>query len=370
MRVHVLWLLLLAAGCTAAMPDLPAPTGGEVTVFVPGYQGSFLREGDGDLAWLTVGELISSGDRSLALPFDGERPARTYGPLAPEGPLTRFTVLPLIARRDIYLGWMEFGRDALPGFVAFSYDWRKDVRDSGARLCALLDQLAAQHGPSLRVNLVAHSMGGLVALQCLRQSSPGARSVRRAVFVGTPFRGAADIFKDLQQGTGIGRNQALLSREALFTFAAAFQLLPGESDFFVDAADKPVALDAFAPATWLARGWGVFADPAVREDPAYVAQLDRMLAAHAAVAQDARPLPAFAALAVVGRGRQTVSGVRVRGDGFDFERPPRADGDGSVPLASALPPFAFERFDSRAEHTALLNDDAVRQAIVKFFAHR
>ena len=361
-----LFSCLLLAGFTAAMPDLPAPTGGEVTVFVPGYKGSFLREENGDRAWLTVGELLSSGDRSLALPFEGERPAERYGALEPDGPMTRFTVLPLVARRDIYLGWMEFGRDSLPGFVAFAYDWRKDLRESGARLCAMLDQLASRQGISLRVNLVVHSMGGLVALQCLRSQSPGANTVRRAVFVGTPFRGAADIFKDFQLGTGMGRNQALLSREALFTFAAAFQLLPSESDFFVDAAGARVPLEAFAESTWLDRGWGVFADPALRTNAAYRAQLGRMLAAHASVAQDARPLPGFEALAVVGTGRETVAGVRLLGQGFDFGNPPRADGDGEVPLASALPPFAAERFESREEHTALLNDQAVRAAIVKF----
>jgi len=370
MRVLALLAPILLASCTASMPDLPAPTGGEVTVFVPGYKGSFLREGSGDRAWLTVGQVLSSGDRSLALPFPGERPAQRYGPLEPDGPLTRFSVLPLLVRRDVYLGFLEFGRDALPGFVAFSYDWRKDVRESGASLCGLLDQLVARQGSSLRVNLVSHSMGGLLSLQCLRSQSPGARSVRRAVFVGTPFRGAADIFKDFLEGTETGRNRALISREALFTFAAAFQLLPAESDFFVDAEGRKVALELFATQTWLDRGLGVFADPALRTDPGYLAQLSRMLASHEAVARDVRPLPPFEALAVVGKGRETVSGVRVLGAGFDLSHNPRTDGDGSVPVSSAVPAFAADLFESREEHTALLGAQAVQQAILKFIVHK
>ena len=147
--------------------------------------------------------------------------------------------------------------------------------------------------------------------------------------------------------------EALLSREATFSFPAAFQLLPPEGDF--NNADR-----------WLEGGWGVFADPAVRKDPAYRAQLERMLAAHR---ESWSALESFQgkpdALAVVGTGRPTVAAVHPA----DLDHPDRADGDGSVPLASAT--LAGARlFTTRAEHAGLLLDAGVQAAIAKFLGAR
>jgi hypothetical protein len=98
-----------------------------------------------------------------------------------------------------------------------------------------------------------------------------------------------------------------LAPEALFTFASAFQLLPPRSDFFVDARGEAVALEAFDPDTWRSRGWGVFANPVLREDVAYQAQLVRMLEsrrqlAEALAPREGLPMPPFELLVVVGTG--------------------------------------------------------------------
>ncbi|MCY1073623.1 lipase family alpha/beta hydrolase [Archangium lansingense] len=377
-------LLLLGAvltGCGAARVNVPPPTGEEVTILVPGYRGSFLvTEGpEPERAWLTVGQALSRGERTLAIPFPGQRPVPNYGPLRPDGPMTKLSAV--FASVDAYRSFMEFGRDHLPGFVPFSYDWRRDIRESAGALCARIEQLVAEGGGKRKVNIVAHSMGGLVTLHCLLHGGAqtgerpwvGAEHVKRVVIIGTPFTGGPGIFDDLLVGTETLRNRALLAPEALFTFASAFQLVSARSDFFVDAGGGPVEVDALDPAVWLKQGWGPFADSALREDEAYRAQLIRMLDAHRELHEALAPKPGlpaapFETLVVVGTGRPTVSGVRMVDGKLDLKHPPRADGDGSVLSSRAVPvlPMTWWRVDSDAEHVALMSDREVLHAVERF----
>jgi pimeloyl-ACP methyl ester carboxylesterase len=289
----------------------------------------------------------------------------------------------LFVSLDAYRTFMEFGRDRLPGFVPFSYDWRRDVRESAGALCARIEQLVAEGGGQRKVNLVAHSMGGLVTMHCLLHGGarPGARPwagaahVKRVVIVGTPFHGAPGIFDDLLVGTQTGLNRALMAPEALFTFASAFQLLPLRGDFFVEGRGEAVALEAFDPDTWRSRGWGVFADSTLREDAAYRAQLVRMLDARRELAEalaprEGLPTPPFELLVVVGTGLPTVKGFRVTEGTLALEDPLHADGDGSVLASHALPllPVPYQRMSRAAEHVALMSDREVLQAIERFLA--
>ena len=382
--IRGLLLVLTLSGCTAVFRAVP-PTGDEVTIFVPGYKGSFLSldSAPAKHAWIDPTDVLCAGHDTLALPFEGERPVPSFGPLHAAGPMTRLTVLPLIAEEDVYESWMEYGTRELPGFVPFSYDWRQDIRVSAAQLAALIDHLSSDRARPLRINLVAHSMGGLVALYYLRYGADpaarqvsweGARHVQRVTFVATPFRGSPAILKDFVLGATTGLNTALLSKEALFTFAAAFQLMPATDDFFFDAADRPVPLAASDPATWYAKSWGVFADPALQGDPAYRLQLTRMLTDHLELARalrdvDVPPPPTLQALVIIGHGRSTVSGARLTDGRLDTKHPLTADGDEAVTVSSATPPrpLEYRRLDvTGAVHSELLNDKTVRAAITRF----
>jgi pimeloyl-ACP methyl ester carboxylesterase len=348
--------------CTAVAPVFEPPTGETVTVFVHGYNGSFLETNDPEhsRAWLSPGDVMSRGNRSLALPYEGQRTPPAFPKLVSAGPLTRLTAFPLLASQDVYLGWMEFGRSELKGFVPFSYDWRQDVIVSGKALCEFLSKL-----PARKIQIVAHSMGGLVTWSCLAEDPDVAARVNKIVFVGTPFRGCVGIFDDLLRGTPVGRNRSLLSREALFTFPATWQLLPTHSGFFVDRVGAPVPLDAFSVDEWVNRHWGMFETDA---SPADRAQLQRQLEHHARLhALLARPLLSSpAVMAVIGSGHPTVSAVRVLGQAFDFDDSPTDDGDGSVLVSSATPPIPFTLLTTHAEHVALLNDKEVQKAIALF----
>jgi hypothetical protein len=168
-------------------------------------------------------------------------------------------------------------------------------------------------------------------------------------------------------------NKALLSRDALFTFPAVFELMPATDDFLVDPAGQPAATQPGDAATWCSSGWGVFADPSLCQDTLYLNHLRRMLADRheftSAIADTpVAPPPDLKALYIVGRGRPTPARLRAVSGKIDLQHPDLADGDGTVTATSAIPPaiLPFDRFETHADHVALLNDAEVRAAVTAF----
>jgi pimeloyl-ACP methyl ester carboxylesterase len=327
---------VLLCSCTA--PDLyrsrRPPPAESIVVLVPGYRGSFLYEGEHPL-YLTPGEALSRGSRSLGTCDAG------LLPLQPGGPMTRFTIFPYVM--DVYDGLMVWGRDQLPGFTAFGYDWRQDLTVTARELCDFI-------GPR-RAKIIAHSMGGLVTLLAAQQCGAQFDAV---AFAGVPFRGSPGIFDDLFLGTVSARNTALLSAPALWTFSSSWQLLPRSDDFFVDAEGAPVTVPISDPATW--KAWALPC-PALLE--ARLADRQKMPPSFDA--------PTAPALAIIGRGRPTIAAMRRQGDFFDFDQPSKRDGDGTVLTDNAAPPFSAQQLFTEYEHQTLLNDPQVRDAIALFF---
>ncbi|MFO0596922.1 MAG: hypothetical protein U0228_16525 [Myxococcaceae bacterium] len=365
--MRALCLAVLLSGCVAPQPALRPVTGDDVTVFVHGYEGSQLVTETGEIAWMTPALGLSHGDRSLARPFEGQRDLPRYGPLHTTGPLTKLTVLPGLFEVDAYHSWLEWARDALPGFVTYAYDWRADVRESGAGLCAFIGSL----GPGKRVRIVAHSMGGLVALHCLR-SGPAEITgrVTRVVFAATPFRGSPKPWGEVFTGVVNQSNVMLMNSEALLTFDSTWQLMSPQADFFADAEGRPVPVPAFDAQAWVERKWAWFGEGV---GPGYRQQLEARLAAHAAswavLGDQDGPAPTWKVMAIVGRGGRAVSGWTVRADGsFDFSAPRTAEGDGTVLVSSARPPkpIVATIVETTSEHSALLRDSAVQAVIADF----
>ncbi|MBC8134091.1 MAG: alpha/beta fold hydrolase [Deltaproteobacteria bacterium] len=97
-----------------------------------------------------------------------------------------------------------------------------DIRDSAGFIARKVESLVSQTGVE-KVDVVAHSMGGLVALDYLKRLQ-GHRRVRRLVLLGTPILGTWTAL--------LGIATAPLGR-------AALQLLPGSS-FLRDLGRMPI----------------------------------------------------------------------------------------------------------------------------------
>jgi len=168
----------------------------------------------------------------------------------------------------------------------FDYDWRRDNVENAQRLHAFIQEkrkyvqqeYAKRYGLKeypVTFDLIAHSMGGLLARYYLRYggtsiepSGPlpevtweGAQYVDRAILVGTPNAGAIDALDQLVHGKRTSRFTPSYSPAVLGTMPAIYQLLPrGRHGVLVDARDSTLIDSLYAPVFWERMNWGL-ADP-------------------------------------------------------------------------------------------------------------
>ncbi|MBK8946422.1 MAG: T9SS type A sorting domain-containing protein [Ignavibacteriae bacterium] len=79
----------------------------------------------------------------------------------------------------------------------FTYDWRKSVIDNGNKLSDYINKVLAWTGVQT-VNIIAHSLGGLVTKSCVKNN--GSDRIDKIIFVGTPHLGAPKIYYTMLTG--------------------------------------------------------------------------------------------------------------------------------------------------------------------------
>lgn len=137
---------------------------------------------------------------------------------------------------------------------AYPYDWRMDIASTAGRLGAFVDEVLArtrllhhyEDADDLKVDLVGHSMGGLLICEYLSQF--GKRSkVGKIVTIGTPWSGSIEAIVKMTTGMGVltGSEPKEREREAARVTPAVYQLLPSFHDAVVD--DAGVEVDIFDP---------------------------------------------------------------------------------------------------------------------------
>jgi pimeloyl-ACP methyl ester carboxylesterase len=280
-------------------------------IVIPGIMGSKLRDTrSGEIIWPgSTWNLVSNDFADLALDIDPQ----TLQPRP--NALEAFEITDTAAGRDFYnriietlVDYGDFRRtvagtpvtDAYERHLyVFPYDWRRDNVETARKLDELIDQIRRDYGrPDLKVDIVAHSMGGLVSRYYLRFGTEdvldrdvtqvpmhGAAKVNRLILLGTPSLGSANTIRGFVEGEKIVRKVA---PETLATMASAYQLLPhmmrkpliGLDGRPLRSAEQPGSpeLDVFDPATWRKLQWSVY-DPVVAQrvvaatpDPAKGAQ--------------------------------------------------------------------------------------------------
>lgn len=305
-------------------------------------------------------------------PYELLEPAR----VAPRGPF------PLI-----YEDLIEELRDGLseaqPGPVPvfpFGYDWRMPLDHTEQLLAAFVDEVidrtlllphyrndgGYRDHPS--VSLIGHSMGGLVIAGYVQRHS--GRRVDKVVTIASPFRGSYEAVLKLTTGTGDFGDDSGNARERRMArlTPALYHLLPGFGG--VDA-DDGLETDLFHPDAWQP---GVVrtieqqvSDWSVAGPDLFRAMLDQARAHRDRISTlqltDAdRQLTTDGWLAIAGVDCETRVGLRIRLDKngkpqFHLRSAERLNrwnerdagpggsrhtGDGTVPLAAAIPPFLDE----------------------------
>lgn len=92
----------------------------------------------------------------------------------------------------------EVGYTLNQNFFIFPYDWRKDITTTKDLLDQKIQEIKTQAG-SQKVDIVAHSMGGLVARNYIADANK-AQNVRKLFTLGTPHLGAPKFLKALRHG--------------------------------------------------------------------------------------------------------------------------------------------------------------------------
>lgn len=194
--------------------------------------------------------------------------------------------------RDEQLGEpraVDYGKGHFTCFQ-FDYDWRRSNVENAAALDRFIQAKQAYirqrlkedyniDRPQVKFDIVAHSMGGLIAHYYLRygaQALPadgsrppltwaGCRNVGSLLMVGTPNAGSINAFQQLLEGNRLVPIVPRYPAALLGTMPSVYELLPrARHGALVDAADSSRKLDLLDPALWERMGWGL-ADP--RQEP-------------------------------------------------------------------------------------------------------
>jgi pimeloyl-ACP methyl ester carboxylesterase len=305
----LLILTFVLSGCISARrkPNLErifaearARTGKRPLIVIPGVLGSQLVNYEtGEVVWPSA---FRSSDDGLSLPISSNlssnhdnlvaRKIVDTARLAKLAPEVYVYHEMLVALRQ-YGGYRE-GDWSNPGvdgdhdtFYVFPYDWRRDNVETARDFIERVETLKRKlNRPDLRFNVLAHSMGGLVARYAAmygdadlppdgvepKPSWAGAAHINRIVMFGTPNEGSADAFTTLHEGysvmEGLRRRVPLLnklSREDIFTAPSVFQLLPHRSATrFLDENLQPIEIDLYDPNVWRRYNWSPVNDPEYR----------------------------------------------------------------------------------------------------------
>lgn len=279
-------LLLQAAGCVHHKPDLAKlyhdwasrKEGRPPLVGIHGLMGSKIVDPKtGKVLWgHTRGLLSTTADMRLALPI--QPGAKTD--LVPVGTIKK------IAGLKIYSGIVEtltqdggYTMVKGPGPVPeaplfpFVYDWRLSCVENARKLSAFIQSIAQRtHDPLIKVDIVAHSMGGLIARYYILYGSKdvlgeavpvptdaGAAHIRKLVMLGTPNTGSVSTLLALIDGGRAGL--ARIPPDLIATMPSMIQLLPLPSEHVLfTAAGRPAPLNIYDVKTWKRQQWGIF-DP-------------------------------------------------------------------------------------------------------------
>lgn len=414
---------LIAALCVAASACAPEPKAPDLdslyttaasfesqdrhpVISLPGTLGSRLVDRGSDVVvWggqrrLSVDPETPDNARLIALPIGkGDEPLSALkDDLRPDGVLrvARASILGIPVELDIYrgvistliAGGFDFRetraeevneREINLDSFEFPYDWRRDIVEAAqdldyfvtrktAQVMATREAVFGENAEPVKFDIIAHSMGGLVARYYLMYGAAplpedgtlppvtwaGAKNVGRAVFIAPPNSGSVLAFENLVNGKTLGPFQPSYEPALIGTHVSTYELFPRDRHQRVRIKGTGEAVSLFDVELWDEYGWGLL-NPSqapllatlMPDEPSAAVRRDRAkrhlakILARAAQFQRAvdRPVtvpPGLDLYLVVGGGFETPATVEFDPATGRAEIMSLEEGDGVVLRASSL----------------------------------
>ncbi|MEM7545979.1 MAG: hypothetical protein AAF367_10625 [Pseudomonadota bacterium] len=405
------------AACTAEpkAPDLSTLYTGAAAIdtqarrpviSIPGTLGSRLVDrSTGVVMWggrsgLSVDPVEPANARLIALPIGkGDESLRDLrDDVRPDGVLrvARASVLGIPLELDIYRGVIstliaggfdfretreeeKTAREINLDSFEFPYDWRRDIVEAAQDLDYFITrktdqvmetrrQVFGDSAKQVKFDLVAHSMGGLVARYYLMYGGAdlpadgslpevtwaGAKNVGRAVFIAPPNSGSVVAFENLINGKNFGPFQPTYEPTLIGTHVSTYQLFPRDRHKRVKIKGSEEFVSLFDVTTWDENDWGILhpdqdsvLEILMPEEPSSEARrarakrhLDKVLRRaeqfQRAVDRPVEVPPGLDMYLVVGGGFETPASVEFDPETGAAEIVSLEEGDGVVLRASSL----------------------------------
>ncbi len=285
-------IFLVSANDVFCQNPAPISTGKDPVIIIPGIAGSELvNSKNQELVWFKPSR---SKDDDLRLPISPIL-SRNRDGLRPRDIVRGVQFLKFLPEIEVYeklidslekrAGYREAKwntatqADSQDTFYVFPYDWRRDNVENARLLIRQIETLKRRlRKPNLKFNIVAHSMGGLIARYAAmygdrdipavpRPTWAGSRSLKKIILVGTPNEGSIDALDSLLNGfsfIGGGLNLPFvqnLSEFDVFTLPSMYQLLPHQDSFVAyDENLKLMKIDIYDPRSWETYNWVTWDD--------------------------------------------------------------------------------------------------------------
>lgn len=225
--LHVLYTPFLTSD------PLLEPEGPDPVIIIPGIVGSELYNEE-DLIWPDLLEMAKDlNDQFITENLNLNEQGNSIKPIIVSDAIKRILNVPVLnvnIFEDLETELKENNYKNDQSLFFFPYDWRLDLDDTKELLKEKIEAVKAETGKE-KVNIVAHSMGGLLTKAYIEAYGEG--SIDKLIFVGTPHLGAPKAGKVLLEGDrfSIPWLEEDRIKELAKNSPALHQLLPNETYF-------------------------------------------------------------------------------------------------------------------------------------------
>ncbi|MBU6500559.1 MAG: PxKF domain-containing protein [Patescibacteria group bacterium] len=220
-----------------------APIQREPVVIVPGIMGSYLnRVSNGEEVWPNVTKMLGLSDTyldDLRLSSSGKE---IFGKEMNAPAVIEEVAILGVPVKTVYKNLIQdlSGYTLNTNLFVVPYDWRLDIHSQIDKLDQVVNR-AIKNSPNGKINIIAHSMGGLLAKDYISET-PTSSFLDKVIFLGTPNLGAPLAAKILNYGDDLNfkiiKNNKLTSilnegeiKKISQNMPAVYELLPSRNYF-------------------------------------------------------------------------------------------------------------------------------------------